>query len=460
MYGKIKRIRYEGGSSKNDLYFDYDPAGNRVAKHTYDNAGRYLNSVFYIRDAQGNVMSIYKQEPVPATPLMTYKLQEQHLYGSSRLGIAYPGLEMIGALNNLDTCNVMLGQKQYELSNHLGNVLTTVSDRKIALDLNADSVIDYYVGDIINATDYYPFGSPMYGRKWSMGDTYRQGFNGQEKDDEVYGAGNSNTAEFWQYDTRLGRRWNIDPVKKYWQGDYTCFSNTPLWKIDPNGDDDFFNADGTYSHSTKKGNSIKVITAKGTVKLSEYGTYDAAHRKAIGNIATYYAEKVGVKGQIGVKNNPEKKSSQNPAYTLGGKDGPVYLNSNDGISSSLDNYNNLTNVLWHEKNHQDGKGNSEYSFDHIDIYLKQIDEKSFKNTTDEFKEGLVGGAVGLLRKAATDELAIKGGLDETIKYVNEFNKHSKETGIFITVEREGQNTTGDTSDDKVTIKTHASTKKK
>ncbi|MFN9319572.1 MAG: hypothetical protein ACK58Q_03225, partial [Chitinophagales bacterium] len=41
--------------------------------------------------------------------------------------------------------------------------------------------------------------------------TYYFGFNGQEKDDEVYGAGNLNTAEFWEYDTRIGRRWNTDP---------------------------------------------------------------------------------------------------------------------------------------------------------------------------------------------------------------------------------------------------------
>jgi hypothetical protein len=39
---------------------------------------------------------------------------------------------------------------------------------------------------------------------------YGFAFNGQEKDDEVSGAGNTMTAEFWEYDTRLGRRWNVD----------------------------------------------------------------------------------------------------------------------------------------------------------------------------------------------------------------------------------------------------------
>ncbi|MFN6328023.1 MAG: hypothetical protein ACK4WA_04575, partial [Chitinophagales bacterium] len=50
--------------------------------------------------------------------------------------------------------------------------------------------------------------------------TYYFGFNGQEKDNEVYGEGNLNTAEFWQYDTRIGRRWNVDPKLKIWESPY------------------------------------------------------------------------------------------------------------------------------------------------------------------------------------------------------------------------------------------------
>lgn len=61
------------------------------------------------------------------------------------------------------------------------------------------------------------------------------GFNGQEKDNEVSGAGNSYTAEFWQYDSRLGRRWNVDPIFKVWESPYACFNNNPIAKIDPSG---------------------------------------------------------------------------------------------------------------------------------------------------------------------------------------------------------------------------------
>jgi hypothetical protein len=45
-------------------------------------------------------------------------------------------------------------------------------------------------------------------------DHYRFGFNGQEKVNEIAGICNHNTALFWEYDSRLGRRWNTDPVVK------------------------------------------------------------------------------------------------------------------------------------------------------------------------------------------------------------------------------------------------------
>ena len=79
----------------------------------------------------------------------------------------------------------------------------------------------------------------MQGRSYE-GDTslgYRFGFNGQEKDDELYGDGNNCSSESWQYDTRLGRRWNIDPLTyKYpWQSPYLTFDGNPIRFIDFNG---------------------------------------------------------------------------------------------------------------------------------------------------------------------------------------------------------------------------------
>jgi RHS repeat-associated protein len=75
-------------------------------------------------------------------------------------------------------------------------------------------------------------------RTWTSDSvSYRYGFNTQEKDDEIYGVGNSYTAEFWQYDSRLGRRWNVDPVVIHSESSYATFRNNPIYLIDPNGDE-------------------------------------------------------------------------------------------------------------------------------------------------------------------------------------------------------------------------------
>ncbi|MCC6373091.1 MAG: hypothetical protein IT236_18955 [Bacteroidia bacterium] len=50
--------------------------------------------------------------------------------------------------------------------------------------------------------------------------------NGQEKDEEIFtGAMN---AEYWEYDSRILRRWNVDPVIFPWQSPYVCFDGNPI----------------------------------------------------------------------------------------------------------------------------------------------------------------------------------------------------------------------------------------
>lgn len=90
--------------------------------------------------------------------------------------------------------------------------------------------------DVFTTYDYYPFGSIMPGRSFNSS-SYRYGFNGYEKDDEVKGSGNSYTTEFRQYDPRLGRWLTIDPLfyKFPWQSPYVAFNNNPIFFADPRG---------------------------------------------------------------------------------------------------------------------------------------------------------------------------------------------------------------------------------
>jgi len=85
------------------------------------------------------------------------------------------------------------------------------------------------------------------GRKFSAGSGYRYGFNGQEKSSEISGSENLYTAEFWEYDSRIGRRWNIDPVMKEFESPYLCFSGNPIFYNDILGND--VNSNG---HDDKK----------------------------------------------------------------------------------------------------------------------------------------------------------------------------------------------------------------
>ncbi|GAA0874342.1 hypothetical protein GCM10009118_07500 [Wandonia haliotis] len=102
------------------------------------------------------------------------------------------------------------GEKFFELSNHLGNVLSVVSDRKLPVD-DGLGAIAYYQPDVVSYSDYYPFGMQLDSRHASSGG-YRYGFQGQEKDDEVKGEGNSVNYKSRMHDPRIGRFFAVDPI--------------------------------------------------------------------------------------------------------------------------------------------------------------------------------------------------------------------------------------------------------
>ena len=62
----------------------------------------------------------------------------------------------------------------------------------------------YYEATVVSASDYYPFGMLMPGRKYNDG-SYRYGFNEMEKDDEMKGNGNSYDFGARLHDSCIGR---------------------------------------------------------------------------------------------------------------------------------------------------------------------------------------------------------------------------------------------------------------
>jgi len=120
-------------------------------------------------------------------------------------------------------------RRVYELSDHLGNVRAIVGDVKLP-------VSGLYKADLKGYNNYYPFGMLQPDRHWSS-DSYRYGYNGKEKDDEIKGKGTSYDFGARMYDPRMGRFLSIDPLSSSfpWYSPYQYAGNSPIYCIDLDG---------------------------------------------------------------------------------------------------------------------------------------------------------------------------------------------------------------------------------
>jgi RHS repeat-associated protein len=214
--GKIARIIKDGGVSSID--YTYSSLANRLS------ASSKGKTTYYITDVNGNIVATYIKDT------SGLYCKEQTIYGTKRLGTFNKGV-------NANNTFFVKGNKQYELNDHLGNVLLTISDKKIPQDTDGDGIANYYTAEIVSAADYYPFGMQMPLR--TVNDTaYRYGFNGKEKDDDVKGRGNQLDFGSRIYDSRLGRFLSIDPSAGAYPflSPYLSSGNNPILYIDKYGE--------------------------------------------------------------------------------------------------------------------------------------------------------------------------------------------------------------------------------
>jgi RHS repeat-associated protein len=107
--GKVTTVYRDAAKTKKTTVYKYDDRGFRLCKETYNTAGVHQFTTWYVRDASGNVVSIYNQTAGQA--LIT--LSEVPVYGSGKLGLARQQLG--GGYEYI-----------YELTDHLGNVRATL----------------------------------------------------------------------------------------------------------------------------------------------------------------------------------------------------------------------------------------------------------------------------------------------------------------------------------------------
>ena len=217
-YGKILQTNKAGGAS---LQFGYNAMQQRVLKRVV--LAGDTTRTYYIRDAQGNTMGVYTRHNDSVT------WREQYIFGSSRLGLyradtlVNKGLTVISKLYE--------GKRNYELTNHLGNVMAVINDRKTD-SLSSTNVKLGFNAVVVSAVDYFPFGMAIDSRSYTSS-LYRYGFNGKENDKETgeqdYG--------MRIYDPRIGKFLSVDPIsKKYPElSQYQFASNSPIEAVDVDG---------------------------------------------------------------------------------------------------------------------------------------------------------------------------------------------------------------------------------
>ncbi|MFN8714132.1 MAG: RHS repeat-associated core domain-containing protein, partial [Bacteroidota bacterium] len=249
-----------------DVEYLYNVSGQRLCKivkpHKAGGLGlepqEKWEYYWYSYESSGIPMAIYKQtyQAQQSAWKVTFEVEEHNLFSSGRIGVrhgddagkvwqTFTAAVSSGQFTNLSYTgsNVLplvthyertYGAKQYELSNHLGNVLATVSDKRLPYAaLSSAAVVDRYLPDVLSYSDYYAFGAAQPGR---TGGEYRYGFNGMEMDKEAKGGvGLSYTTEFRQYDPRVGRWFSPDPIVKVFESPYAAMASNPILYADPSG---------------------------------------------------------------------------------------------------------------------------------------------------------------------------------------------------------------------------------
>ncbi len=286
--GKVKKINFTTAAKtagKHDVKFIYDPMDMRVAKVEYlTSSHSMIKYTYYTYDASGNVMATYDrrigaQFGVENGYTDLLYLTDHTIYGSDRIGVENSGAKLADRSYTIEGdpetgtdpnygdptqydyeyTYRLVGDKNYELSNHLGNVLAVITDRKIELGTS-----NIYSADVVSYSDYSPYGTMLPHRHGqAAGIDYRYGFQGQEADDEIKGEGNSYNYKYRMDDPRIGRFFAIDPlVEEYPElTPYQFSSNSPIYLVEIEG------LEGRIYNYENKGNGAVYVSTTFDINL-------------------------------------------------------------------------------------------------------------------------------------------------------------------------------------------------
>ena len=208
----------------------------------------------------------------------TLQLVEHAIYGSSRLGLNTTIVDLSdGAEDNDPVVALDYGTRQYELSDHLGNVSVVLSGIRLPNTGNTN-----FTADVLSANEYYPFGMVMPNRNFSS-ENYRYGFNGMEKDQEFTGSQSHYDFGARIYDGRIGRWLSIDPYYDRYRSHspYNYAVNSPIFVIDSDGNNPTFPWGVRYEFPNGQGDAevVKFNDEKASYYVSWWDKFDSGDER-------------------------------------------------------------------------------------------------------------------------------------------------------------------------------------
>lgn len=188
--------------------------------------------------------------------------------------------------------------------------------------------------------------------------------------------------------------------------------NTPGFVSFVNGRDHIYKFDskgnvigterGAIVHQKFSDDKIVIKIDNLNKNVSQINLNNSVERKALQKVLAYIAWDLGARNlKYGLKSDVDSNNQRSSvAFTnpnIKNKDYNIaYLNTHGGFDSNYDCVHNIKNIIKHEYQHQldnikvEKDPNFKLSLDtHINVYIEQIKDPSFKNATQNFRGGIV-----------------------------------------------------------------------
>ena len=142
-----------------------------------------------------------------------------------------------------------------------------------------------FLPDVLSFNDYYPFGMLVPRRHGSL-ESYKYGFQGQEKDDELKGEGNSLNYTFRMHNPRVGRFFAVDPLfKEYPHNSVYAFSENRV--IDAT---ELEGLEAVLVHGTWANRDDKAIFSMEKANYAGGSTWDKVFSQRLANYSGWNSE--------------------------------------------------------------------------------------------------------------------------------------------------------------------------